>query len=154
MSRNTNGHSRALQLVEANLRQELRERASAHALDLGTFHFAEAAMRSLELTVTDREAALRTRLSDVRETLDPAMLLLFHAALADGRQEHHFAAQVADKAEADLDASRDALYQTLKRRSVLKDVRRQRTREDSLEESKRQAFELDALWLQSRYGRP
>jgi hypothetical protein len=146
--------SRALQLVEADLLQDLRERASAHTRDLGTFQFAEAAARSLESKVAGHEGALRAWLSDHQHGLNLATLRMFHDVLEHGRQEYSYAAQAAQEAEADLDASRGALFQTLKRRSKLRDVRAGRAQQASRDDARKQASELDELWLLSRYRQP
>jgi len=146
--------SRVLELLEATLRQDLRAHADAHAESLGAFQFAEAAARSLESAVEGREGALRQWLAQSKDGLDLGSLRLFHAMLDVGRQEYSHAAQAAEQAQTELEASRGVLIRTLQRRAKLQDLRQRRSLEDRREEDKRQAAELDALWLQSRYHKP
>ena len=147
------GRGRALEIMEAGLHTELNERAGRYATHLGEFHFAEAAARALEDQVTGQEGALRAWLAGEQRSLDVGMLRMFHAAIDLGRVEHASAAKVYKEAEVRLEGSRGELFDSLKRRSKLREVRRRKQREGLQLETRREAVELDEQWLQNRSSR-
>jgi len=142
--------SRAWRLVESNLRQELNDRAALHTEHLGAFHFAESAAQALETSVSGNESALREWLLGSDESVDLQTLRLFHAVLENGRLEYASAARTMQKAELVLEDSRNALFQGLKQRSKLREIRKRRVADGLRHEANRQASETDEFWLQNR----
>ena len=147
---NFRGARRALDRVEADLRQDLRDCATAHAEGLTAFRIAEGTAAALAGVVASREEALRAQVSQISGAIDPWAIRFCHAVLEQGRSDHQTAVVDATKAEQVLDGRRDALFEALKRRSRVQQVRKRHNQADQAEQLRKQSSISDELWLLRR----